>query len=112
VLLVALPRGLGQLMLGNIWRPTYPLVLPTTFYIMSGCATAGALVGLHALAASRRSMRAVILTSLLVITCSIGGALFGGTVGTMILAATASWFGTVVAWWQFRLAMHERTAPL
>ena len=30
VLLVGLPRGLGQLMLGNLWRPTYPLVLPAT----------------------------------------------------------------------------------
>ena len=28
VLLIALPRGLGHLMLGSLWRPTYPLVLP------------------------------------------------------------------------------------
>jgi O-antigen/teichoic acid export membrane protein len=108
VLLVALPRGLGHLMLGSIWRPTYPLVVPTTLYIMSGCATTGALVGLHALAASRRSLRAVILTSVLVITCSIGGALLGGTVSTMRFAAAASWLGTVVAWWQLRLALRER----
>ena len=39
VLLVALPRGLGHLMLGSIWRPTYPLVLPTALTIMSGCAS-------------------------------------------------------------------------
>ena len=38
VLLVALPRGLGHLMLGSIWRPTYPLVLPTALAIMSQCA--------------------------------------------------------------------------
>ena len=38
VLLVALPRGLGHLMLGSLWRPTYPLVLPTTIGIMGGCA--------------------------------------------------------------------------
>ena len=30
VLLVALPHGLGHLMLGSLWRPTYPLVLPAT----------------------------------------------------------------------------------
>ena len=29
-LLVALPRGLGQWLLGPIWRPTYELVLPMT----------------------------------------------------------------------------------
>ena len=62
VLLVALPRGLGHLMLGSIWRPTYPLVLPTTLPVMAGCATTGALIGLHALGAARRSLRAVIIT--------------------------------------------------
>ena len=29
VLLVAIPRGLGAWLLGPIWRPTYPLLLPT-----------------------------------------------------------------------------------
>ena len=59
VLLVALPRGLGHLMLGSLWRPTYPLVLPATLSIMARCVTTGALVGLHALGAARRSLRAV-----------------------------------------------------
>ena len=45
VLLVALPRGLGHLMLGSIWRPTYPLVLPATLSVMSVCATTGARPG-------------------------------------------------------------------
>ena len=83
VLLVALPRGLGQLMLGRIWRPTYPLVLPATLYVMSGCATTGALVGLHALGAARRSLRAVIPTSVLVVAFAIVGAVTAGTLGTM-----------------------------
>ena len=61
VLLVALPRGLGHLMLGSIWRPTYPLVLPTTIALIGGCVSTGALLGLHALGAARRSLRAVIL---------------------------------------------------
>ena len=95
VLLVALPRGLGQLMLGRIWRPTYPLVLPATLYIMSGCATTGALLGLHALGAARRSLRAVIPTSVLIVAFSVVGALTGGTVGTMLYAAAASWLGAL-----------------
>ena len=41
-LLVVLPRGLGQWLLGPIWRPTYELVLPTTFFMMGGCVSAGA----------------------------------------------------------------------
>ena len=73
-LLVALPRGLGQLMLGSIWRPTYPLVLPATLSVMAMCATTGAGIGLHALGAARRSLRAVILTSVLVVACALIGA--------------------------------------
>ena len=39
VLLVALPRGLGHWMLGSIWRPTYPLVLPLILSVMGTCAS-------------------------------------------------------------------------
>ena len=107
VLLVALPRGLGHLMLGSLWRPTYPLVLPATLGVMAMCATTGAGIGLHALAAARRSLRAVILTSVLVVACSMVGAVTGGTIGTMRYYAAASWLGTLVCWWQFRQALHE-----
>jgi O-antigen/teichoic acid export membrane protein len=113
VLLVALPRGLGHLMLGNIWRPTYPLVLPATFSVMSMCANTGALIGLHALGAARRSMRAVIFTAVLVVGCAIVGAMTGGTVDSMRYAAAASWVGTMVSWWQLRRALHESdTVPV
>ena len=113
VLLVALPRGLGQLMLGRIWRPTYPLVPAATLIIMSGCATTGALLGLHALGAARRSLRAVIPTSVFVVAFTVLGAVTGGTLGTMLYAAAASWLGVLLTWWQFRQALHESsTVPV
>jgi O-antigen/teichoic acid export membrane protein len=113
VLLVALPRGLGHLMLGNLWRPAYPLVLPATLTVMSSCASTGALLGLHALAAARRSLRVVLLTSLLIVVCALVGAVTGGALGTMVYAAAASWVGTLVFWWQFRQALNESgTVPV
>lgn len=113
LLLVALPRGLGHLVLGTLWRPAYPLVFPATLAIMSTCANTGALLGLHALGAARRSMRAVILTSALIVIAAVIGALTGGTVGTMRFAAAAAWLGTLLGWWQFRRAMHESgTVPV
>jgi len=113
VLLIALPRGLGHLMLGSIWRPTYPLVLPATLAVMAMCATTGAGIGLHALAAARRSLRAVILTSVLIVTCALVGALTGGTLGTMRYTAAASWLGALVSWWQLRQALLESgTVPV
>ena len=113
VLLVALPRGLGQFMLGRIWRPTYPQEQPATLYIMSGCATSGALLSLHALGAARRSLRAVIPTSVLVVAAAAVGALTAGTLGSMRYVAAASCLGALLTWWQLRLALKESsTVPV
>jgi O-antigen/teichoic acid export membrane protein len=106
-LLVAMPRGLGHLMLGSLWRPTYPLVLPATLSVMSSCASTGPGVGLHALGAAPRSLRAALLSSAAVIVGALIGALTGGTLGAVRYAAVGSWIGTIVAWWQFRQALHE-----
>ena len=113
VLLVALPRGLGHLMLGSLWRPTYPLVLPAILAVMSRCATTGAILGLHALGAARRSLRAVILGSPLIVAAALMGALTGSTLNTMRYVAAAWWLATLVSWWQLRQALHESgTVPV
>src|SRR5215467_1555460 len=110
-LLVALPRGLGDWLLGPIWRPTYPLVLPTTLFMMGGCASAGAGTYLHALGNARRSLRAGVAQSIAFVVCSLAGAAAGGAVGTMRGAAVGMWIGALVFWWQLRLALREsRTA--
>jgi O-antigen/teichoic acid export membrane protein len=112
-LLVALPRGLGHLMLGSLWRPSYPLVLPTTIGLMSSCAITGALLGLHALGAARRSLRIVIVVSVLVLASAVLGAVTGGTLGTVRYAAAASWVGALLFWWQLRQALLDSgTVPV
>jgi O-antigen/teichoic acid export membrane protein len=111
-LLITLPRGLGHLALGNIWRPSYPLVLPTGLYIAASCATTGAGIGLHALGVARRSLRAVLLTSALVVVAALTGALTDGTTGTMWCAAGASWVGTLVCWRELRHALDDHGVPV
>jgi len=110
-LLIALPRGLGDWLLGPIWRPTYPLVLPTTLFMMGGCASAGAGTYLHALGNARRSMRAAVLMSIAYVICSLVGAVTGGTVGTMRGAAVGAWIGAFFFWWQLRAALRESRTP-
>jgi O-antigen/teichoic acid export membrane protein len=107
-LLVALPRGLGAWLLGPVWRPTYPLVLPTTLFIMGGCVGAGAGPSMPAIAAARRSLRAALFTSAAYLVCALIGAAVGGAVGTMYGAAVATWFGALIFWWQLRAALRER----
>jgi len=111
VLLVAMPRGLGHLMLGNLWRPTYALVLPSTIAIMGGCVQSGAGTGLHALGVAQRSLRAMILFSTLYVGFGLIGAVVDGVMGTMIGAAVASWLGALVFWWQLHLALRHRAKP-
>lgn len=110
VLLVAMSYGAGYLILGQLWRETYPLVPWATLYVMAGCAALGATVGLHALGAARRSLRAVLLNSALILIFAIAGAKFGGMQGTMRAAAIISWVGALVAWWQLRQGLHDSRA--
>ena len=109
-LLIVLPMGFGQALLGALWRPTYPLVLPQTLYVMAFAVTCGAGLGLHALGAARRSLRASIITSATLVVFSVVGAAVAGAVGAVSGGAAAMWVGALVFWWELRPAM--RTSPL
>ncbi len=101
-LLIALPRGLGQWLLGSIWRQTYELVLPMTLFTMGGCISAGAATYMRALGAARRSVRAAIFTSISFVVGSIAGAVEGGALGAVLGAAAAAFLGSIVYWWELR----------
>ena len=107
VLMVALPLGLGHWLLGPIWRPAYPLVPPLILSMTGTCASSGAGAGLHALGVARRSLRAMIISSVAYIVCSLVGAVAGGAVGTMWGTAVATWIAALVWWWQLRVALRE-----
>lgn len=107
VLIVAVPRGLGHVAVGGIWRPTYPLLLPQTVYMVGGGIAAGAGTGLHALGAARRSLRVAIIGSVVASAFAVGGAAAYGAQGTIYGIAMGTWFGAALAWWEFRKAWHE-----
>ena len=107
LLLVGVPHGLGNLLLGSIWRRTYPLILPTAALTVASALGIGAGVGLHALGAARRSMRATLIGSGLILAFSLLGAVIAGVVGTLYFGAAASAIGTLISWWNFREALRE-----
>ena len=111
ILLIALPLGLGHLMIGNLWHGTYPLVLPTALGVLAGCVSTGASTGLHAMGAAKRSMRLALFTGALVLGFSVAGAALGSVLITLYLAAGASWIGAVAFWVQFRQALRELRSP-
>jgi O-antigen/teichoic acid export membrane protein len=107
VVLVALPRGLGSSVLGPIWRPTYPLVLPMALSVIGQGVGIGAAAGLHGLGAARRSLRTAVLGSAVFLACSLLGAVMGGAAGTLRGAAVAVWIIALLWWWQLRVALRE-----
>ncbi len=106
-LLIALPMGLGEALLGSLWHPAYPLVVPTTLYIMASVTLGGAGLGLRALGVARRSLRATLITSAAYLVCSLIGAAVAGAVGAVSGGAAAMWVGALVFWWELRSAIRE-----
>ena len=94
-------------MLGNIWRPTYPLVLPVTILVIGSCLRTGAAMGLHALGAARRSLRVMLIGTTAGVVLGIAGAAAGGPTGAMAGYAVGSWVALFISWRQFRVAMRE-----
>ena len=107
VLLIALPRGLGQAVLGPVWRQAYPLVLPQVLFVIGQGIGVGSGTGLHALGAARRSLWSMVVISVVYLVCSLVGAVAGGADGTMRGAAVAAWIGALIGWWQLRTALRE-----
>ena len=112
MLLIALPRGLGQWLLGAIWQPAYPLVLPTAVGIMGFCVAAGAGTGLKGAGAAKHGLRAAIATSIMYVLFSLTGAFTAGSLGAVWGTALALWCGAFVYWWQFVVAIRESEEPV
>ena len=106
-LLVALPHGLGYLLLGNLWKPAYTLVIPFVLSIMGAGFQVGAAAGLHALGAARRSLQAMIITSAISLSFSLVGAFIGDAAGAVRGGALAAWIGAVLWWWYLRAGLRE-----
>jgi hypothetical protein len=107
VLQIALPIGVGHIVLRSLWRLTYPLVLPVTIWVMATCLTVGASAGLRALGASRRSLRAMVASSLTLVVASVLGATADDAVGAVRGMAIAGVIAVLAWWWQLRAALRE-----
>lgn len=106
-LLVLLPRGLGQLTIGSLWRPTYRLIPMMTASIVATCFIASAGIGLHALGVARRSLRMMVVRGAISVACAIAGSLLDGIVGAVTGLAFASTVAALLYWNDFFAAARE-----
>jgi O-antigen/teichoic acid export membrane protein len=106
-MLMLLPDRVGLAILGSSWSTVNGLLLPMTVATACSGMTAGASVGLRALAAAPRSLRARLGAS----SVRLAGALVGAAMARGVGAAWGLVIGSVIAttiwWWQFRRGLHE-----
>lgn len=104
-LAILLPLGVGTVVLGDVWGPASPLVLPLTLSVIVGTFTTGAVTGLRALGAARRSVRTQAVDSCLYVLATVIGATVAGALGATWAALLAALLSGLFWWTQFRGAL-------
>ncbi len=109
-----LPGDVGRGIFGPAWGPAHSIVVPLVLVMVGLGATSGAHMGLRALGAARRGLRARTVAAVLVVGLTVGGAALDGVRGAAYGMAVATWGSMLVYWWQWRRALDEsgrRPAP-
>jgi len=103
--LLLLPSSAGEQLLGPLWHTASALLLPTTLAMAAASVYDGALVGLRALGAARRSLRASVTRSVALVVFGLAGAFVGGAAGSVWGALVANLIAIGVAWHQLQAAL-------
>jgi O-antigen/teichoic acid export membrane protein len=107
MIVLFVPRSIGESVLRTNWDAGRSLVTPLLISFVGYASTFGASMGLHCLAAARRSLRARCIEGALTFSCGLGGAYLAGANGVAWGFAVAGSLKGVNAWWQFTRALRE-----
>jgi len=107
MMVLLVPRSIGESVLHANWEAGRSLVTPLLISFVGYASTFGASVGLHCLAAARRSVRARCIEGALTFFSGVGGAYLAGATGVAWGFAVAGLLKSVNAWWQFLRALRE-----
>ncbi len=110
-LMLLLPLGLGDLLLGTVWLRAYPLVPGVVVSAVAACLTVGAMSGLRAMGQARRSLRAQLIGSSLYLLAGSVGAILWAAPGAVWGAAVAG-VAAAVVWWVELSRGRDRVAEL
>jgi O-antigen/teichoic acid export membrane protein len=105
--LVLLPESVGEALLGDVWPPAHSVLLAWGLAFAAINLGYGASIGLRALAAAPRTLRAAVVTSVLGFVGAVAGALVGGLQGTANGFLITQVVGIGVWWWEFRRGMRD-----
>lgn len=106
-MLVLVPRGLGELLLGDLWPAAFAILVPVLLNMTIGCFENGAMSGVRALGASRHSLSAQLTNAALYLVGGTVGAALDGARGSCWGVAAATAIATVVWWRKLARAVDE-----
>jgi hypothetical protein len=110
-LVTMLPYSFGESLVGRSWSEARHVLIPLSIAMAGTGAAAGAVVGLRALAAARRSFRSRLLVTPFMVLGTLAGAAVAGAPGTAWGIAIVTWFSIPLWWRQFLGALAERPQP-
>jgi O-antigen/teichoic acid export membrane protein len=105
--LVLLPESIGRGLMGDVWDPAHTVLLTWGLAFAAINLGTGASIGLRALAAARRTLRAAVVTSIVGFGGAVVGARLGGLEGSAWGFLITQLFGVGVWWWEFRGGMRD-----
>jgi O-antigen/teichoic acid export membrane protein len=106
-ILLLVSEAVGRRLLGDVWPSAVALLVPTTLVVMAGSFSDGAMAGLRALGAARRSLFSQTNAACAYLALGLGGAALGGAMGSAWGVALATAFSAAVAWYQLRSELHH-----
>lgn len=106
-LIFFLPDSVARSLVGEIWPHARRLVPLLTVYLAASGFAEGARVGLRVMAASRRSLRARVLTAPFFLAGGVVGAATGDALGASAGIAAAHCVSAYIWWQQFRSAQND-----
>ncbi len=108
--IVLLPLGLGEWLVGDLWEPTERLLAPLGLLLVIGCFENAASAGLRSLGASRRSLASQLTGASLYVLLGGAGAELGGALGSTWGVVAAMSLGQVMWWTQLRRGLRDHLA--
>jgi hypothetical protein len=102
--LLLLSSSANELLFGPLWHAASALLVPTTLATGAASVYEGAFVGRRALGAARRSVRASVTRSVVLVVFGLAGAFVGGAAGSVWGALVANLIAIGVAWHQLQAA--------
>jgi hypothetical protein len=102
------PSRWGETLFSDTWSRAESLLLPMGLAVIAGGALSGGVLGLRALADARRSLRARLWSTPVLVVAPITGAVLGDATGFVLGMGVANAASAVVWWTMFELASGRR----